>query len=501
MTHATRNVRSVIDKPAFKRLTRQQKETLRKQRYLLRLKNERETLKRTEHELTSRLTQLQQETEIKKRRTVNNQVIRRSSWRDFALLQRGQLHHPKEEHKKLVSAVNIQSRYFKTLSELVPEPLLRSAIIKQITSMSVLSSLHTNNLTNRFEFAEQLRQTQDDGGPEYYQHFNMFTQPFHLNRTQQTWWKLASFDGMITDREDYADLADPDQAAILRLRLIRTLATGLTVSIIQRYIFHRIVGESRTIFTWKTLSEGEGIFSGMSLKENGWACLQESVEDESTVVGVCDQQVPRRFGDSSPHQKNSQEFCELMHNMLNDNARMITATLSELLIKETLADIDILPRSSLAPCSHDGHRCIDSRGTELAHFLSQDTDSGADSVKYETQAPKPKTRAEKEVIRKRKYHHRLRNERESLRQLFGELSVQLQDLRLSKGLYTISAEDSVALVNSRNWKDVALLRRQLRHRSETEQVQLFTAARLQAMYIDKLRAQLPGNSTCLLVFR
>ncbi|KAF1788527.1 hypothetical protein GQ600_2945 [Phytophthora cactorum] len=45
---------------------------------------------------------------------------------------------PKEEHKKLVSAVNIQSRYFKTLSELVPEPLLRSAIIKQITSMSVL---------------------------------------------------------------------------------------------------------------------------------------------------------------------------------------------------------------------------------------------------------------------------------------------------------------------------------------------------------------------------
>ncbi|KAG2968149.1 hypothetical protein PC129_g16468 [Phytophthora cactorum] len=133
-------------------------ETLRKQRYLLRLKNERETLKRTEHELTSRLTQLQQETEIKKRRTVNNQVIRRSSWRDFALLQRGQLHHPKEEHKKLVSAVNIQSRYFKTLSELVPEPLLRSAIIKQITSMSVLSSLHTNNLTNRFEFAEQLRQ-------------------------------------------------------------------------------------------------------------------------------------------------------------------------------------------------------------------------------------------------------------------------------------------------------------------------------------------------------
>ncbi|KAG2909262.1 hypothetical protein PC118_g18192 [Phytophthora cactorum] len=139
--------------------------------------------------------------------------------------------------------------------------------------------------------------------------------------------------------------------------------------------------------------------------------------------------------------------------------------------------------------------------SELAHFLSQDTDSGADSVKYETQAPKPKTRAEKEVIRKRKYHHRLRNERESLRQLFGELSVQLQDLRLSKGLYTISAEDSVALVNSRNWKDVALLRRQLRHRSETEQVQLFTAARLQAMYIDKLRAQLPGNSTCLLVFR
>ncbi|KAG6942409.1 hypothetical protein JG688_00018129 [Phytophthora aleatoria] len=190
-------------------------ETLRKQRYLLRLKNERETLKRMEHELTSRLTQLQQETEIKKRRTINNQVIRRSSWRDFALLQHGQLRHSKEEHKKLVSVVNIQSRYLKTLSELVPEPLLRSAVIKQITSMSVDDifsqfdvSIMPNGMTNG------MRRPKTHGGPEYYQHFNMFTQPFHLNRTQQTWWKLASFDGMITDREDYADLADPDQAAI-----------------------------------------------------------------------------------------------------------------------------------------------------------------------------------------------------------------------------------------------------------------------------------------------
>ncbi|ETL34826.1 hypothetical protein L916_12989 [Phytophthora nicotianae] len=132
--------------------------------------------------------------------------------------------------------------------------------------------------------------------------------------------------------------------------------------------------------------------------------------------------------------------------------------------------------------------------SELAQVLSQDADVETDIVMFELQASKPKTRAEKEAIRKRKYHHRLRNERESLRQLVSELSAQLQELRLSRGLCT-SQEDITVLVNAKNWKEVALLRRQLRQRSETEQMQLFTAAKLQAMYINKLCAQLPGNSS------
>ncbi|KAF1788526.1 hypothetical protein GQ600_2944 [Phytophthora cactorum] len=130
----------------------------------------------------------------------------------------------------------------------------------------------SNGMTNG------MRRPKTHGGPEYYQHFNMFTQPFHLNHAA---------DVVEAGQLRRHDHRPPRPSCHSQTALNTDTATGLTVSIIQRYIFHRIVGESRTIFTWKTLSEGEGIFSGMSLKENGWACLQESVEDESTVVGVC----------------------------------------------------------------------------------------------------------------------------------------------------------------------------------------------------------------------
>ncbi|KAF4027609.1 hypothetical protein GN244_ATG20771 [Phytophthora infestans] len=66
------------------------------------------------------------------------------------------------------------------------------------------------------------------------------------------------------------------------------------------------------------------------------------------------------------------------------------------------------------------------------------------------------------------------------------MNANLSELRPSNGICT-SAQDIKSLVIVRN----SLLRRQLRFKSETEQMHLFRAAILQAKHIDKL----PGMHT------
>ncbi|KAL3670937.1 hypothetical protein V7S43_004122 [Phytophthora oleae] len=347
---------------------RQQKEALRKKRYELRRKNERQALQLMQVELTSRLMLLQHGNKSKNHRSNTNAMVSNSPWRNLVLLQRQQLLQSKEEQEKLISAVTVQASYLKMLRGLDPEELLQAAATQKEASLAIASSMQVNVQSNHVRFAQQLSQVvaahdqvddifsdfnvfnmptgmtsgmQTSDGVAFFQHFNRFTQPFRLNQTQNSWWKLASFEDMIKDREDYSTLADPRDATILRLRLVRTLVTGATVSIIQRYIFRRVVDENRAVFTWKTLSEGEGIFAGMYLEETGWASLQESVEEEVTVVGVCVQQTPMRFGESRPRTTDSQTFCKLLHDMLNENAQIITTALSKMLIHETLAGIDV----------------------------------------------------------------------------------------------------------------------------------------------------------------
>ncbi|GMF24361.1 unnamed protein product [Phytophthora lilii] len=314
-------------------------------------------------ELASRLARLQEENELKKQRCDTNLA------RALALVQRDHLRRSKEDQTNLVAAVSNQAAYLSILRGLFPAS--DSITMKHETSFSIASSLQVNMKANRVLFGEHLRQViaahdqVDDvfreydvlampdgmacsmrtpyttGGTEYFQHFNKFSQPFSVKQTQQAWWRLASLSGVIENRENYDDIADPNDTVILRVRLVRKLVTGAEISIIQRYICRRVVEENRALLTWKTFSEGEGIFAGMQLEETGWACLQPSMDGDSTVIGVCVRQSPMRFGNLRVQQTENQEFCDFMHNLVKENAQLMTNLISKTLMDDTLADIDI----------------------------------------------------------------------------------------------------------------------------------------------------------------
>ncbi|KAG6610388.1 uncharacterized protein IUM83_19448 [Phytophthora cinnamomi] len=94
------------------------------------------------------------------------------------------------------------------------------------------------------------------------------------------------------------------------------------------------------------------------------------------------------------------------------------------------------------------------------------------------------SRKEREAIRKKLYHQRLKNEREALRQSVVDLSKKLEDLKHCDDAGRLVARDSV-------WRRNAIQQRDELRKAHAEQSQLLTAAKTQAAYIKNMCKQLP----------
>ncbi|EGZ09040.1 hypothetical protein PHYSODRAFT_339421 [Phytophthora sojae] len=119
------------------------------------------------------------------------------------------------------------------------------------------------------------------------------------------------------------------------------------------------------------------------------------------------------------------------------------------------------------------------------------TDSRAFSaITPQRQALKHNIREEKEAIRKRQYHQRVKIERDSLRQTAKELTRKLRELQQSK----CPQQHGSGPQSSLSWSGLAEYQRDQRKKAEEEQTRLFAAAKMQAVYIGQLCERLPGNS-------
>ncbi|KAF4027992.1 hypothetical protein GN244_ATG20353 [Phytophthora infestans] len=100
------------------------------------------------------------------------------------------------------------------------------------------------------------------------------------------------------DRKDYDGVEDSDSTVALKYRVIRTLASGTTVSVVQRLVGRRFIEQNRVVGIWKTYTEGEGAFRGMHSTQTGWSCLRPMPDGSGTVGEVCVRQNPVLFNAS-----------------------------------------------------------------------------------------------------------------------------------------------------------------------------------------------------------
>ncbi|KAE8972389.1 hypothetical protein PR003_g27582 [Phytophthora rubi] len=133
---------------------------------------------------------------------------------------------------------------------------------------------------------------------------------------------------------------------------------------------------------------------------------------------------------------------------------------------------------------------VDSKALSATDSSSEDSHTDADarpSLHTETLTSEHKSREEREAIRKKIYHQRLKKEREELRQSVVALSKQLEELQHCDDSGLLAVRDSI-------WRKSANLQRYELRKAQAEQSQLLVAAKTQAAYIKDMCQQLPDLS-------
>ncbi|GMF24367.1 unnamed protein product [Phytophthora lilii] len=129
----------------------------------------------------------------------------------------------------------------------------------------------------------------------------------------------------------------------------------------------------------------------------------------------------------------------------------------------------------------------------LPHDMDTDSstsDASLHATKTKALSTKNKTGREKAMLRKQRYQRRLKNERETLREMEKKLSSRLTQLqqavenRKHMRILQVTGTDGA-------WEDIAILERDRRLQAECEQARLIEAVNIQGSYLSNLRALLP----------
>ncbi|KAF4035067.1 hypothetical protein GN244_ATG12835 [Phytophthora infestans] len=343
------------------RKTRREKEAIRKRIYHQRLKDERETLRQTVEDLKLKLEELKQGKQTTSLGPFD------SVWRDLAMEEREKLLQSEAEQRQLIDAAEAKAFCIMELCKQVPASMVKS-VSSPTTVDSDVSVLPTIPPFDYTMFRGHLRRVQEayaltdcvlnfdsmvdgvsmsnirrevDNEVEYIELRQKYSEPFSYAQTQRTMWKLGEMHHRQHDRKDFRQVADSGDIRVIRYRTVQTLATGPTVSVLKRYVAQRFVEETRTVFIWKTHTEGEGALRGMHSDDTGWICVQPATDENVTDVMVCSRQAPVRFGISTSTDAQIEAFHQILQSDIHEDMVEITSALDKLLLEDTLAGVDM----------------------------------------------------------------------------------------------------------------------------------------------------------------
>ncbi|ETI31819.1 hypothetical protein F441_21171 [Phytophthora nicotianae CJ01A1] len=296
-----------------------EKEKLRRRKQRQRIKDEIESLRRMSDILSLQLKNLQLSKEVKHSASSHQFSI----WKEIALVQREERQRSEAEQRRLTMMANTQAAYIDNLRGLLHlrqkparlhinmkdskasdtmEPPLEMSDLPLFTSLlQKIDACYArfDDVMNRTGLSTmplgEVNTTHwcnESGELEYHQKLHKFAHPLSVDKALAAIWKAFEFELHQRDRQIYDGLGHPNTTFAMRHRLVRTLASGTPVSVIQRRVIRRFCEEDRVVCIWKVYTEGEGIFRGMHSTLTGWGSVRALPDEPGTQAEVCIRQFP-----------------------------------------------------------------------------------------------------------------------------------------------------------------------------------------------------------------
>ncbi|KUF94483.1 hypothetical protein AM587_10001855 [Phytophthora nicotianae] len=330
-----------------------EKEKLRRRKQRQRIKDEIEGLRRMSDELSLQLKNLKLGREVK-RFASNGQF---SIWKEVALAQREERLRSEAEQRKLTTTANTHAAYIdhlRGLFHLRPKPanlkndMEHPEISNPMDTRSGMSGQHIITLllqkidvcyariddvmsdcglaTMVTEEENSTHWRDDSGELEYHQKLQKHVLPFDMEKALRVVWKSYEFPQHQHDRQVYDGFGHPENTFAMRYRLIRTLRTGTSVSVIQRFAVRRFFEKDRVICVWKVYTEGEGVFRGIYSNLTGWGRMRSLSDNSGILCEVCIRQFPV-VGNVTSSVGN--EFHQFLHLTLDEDKHSVMTTIQD----------------------------------------------------------------------------------------------------------------------------------------------------------------------------
>ncbi|KAG7382566.1 hypothetical protein PHYPSEUDO_004765 [Phytophthora pseudosyringae] len=342
----------VLD-PVAKRELEKAKDRKRRSTYRERRRIEKETLQQQVGELTTELAELQRAKEAER-------SLASSAWEMVAKRQLQGRVNAEEKQRSLLRTMEARAASIQEFQGVLQHGLATVADaankhkrIRVEPSEAEFYEAYAQDLDNFYAQTDEFlrnfgldstdaswdqprRQWKEDGETGYYVYTDKRVSPFDFQRTCRFTWCVAQMQHRQEDRECFDGMDDPDNTAAFKFRVTHRLKSGRAVSVLQRAVVRQYLKDDRSVVVWRSLSEGEGMFTGMHADECGW-CVSIPLPNSpkpSTLTRVMMRHVPMHFSSKATQEVEAKQFTGFVLDTGSEDALEITNRLEKLLLQD-----------------------------------------------------------------------------------------------------------------------------------------------------------------------
>ncbi|ETL88114.1 hypothetical protein L917_12783 [Phytophthora nicotianae] len=316
--------------------------TVRSRTYRLGQKMIRDDLRRQEVELRQQLLSLRREIKAKSVGPNASGYMAFLLWRDLAARLQQEREDAETQQQELRVMANRQAMYISALRDIVTKKI-GDPIISPFTMEPVAPfSKYIQQLETSFHQTDEVFRAdyKHEADKRFYVRSRLVL-PSSLSEANSVMWQLGQ--QHFRDSQDYMgyDIDDPKRTIVTNFRDTNVLETGETFQLSRWCIVRQFVQDDHIVNTWKCISEGGGIFSGIKVDERGWCRLysSEDVMEPGTVVEMCVHRVPIHTGNPTPQESIVDTFHNLLQKISQETLVNLVANLESVVLEKALTNI------------------------------------------------------------------------------------------------------------------------------------------------------------------